>query len=87
MPDIINAIFEIFAGLFLLLDVRAIQRDKEVRGFSPISATFFAVWTLWSAVYYGLLNQPFSCWVAVICFTINLVWLTTVYHYHKARKP
>ena len=74
------------AGLFLLLDVRAIYRDKEVRGFSPISATFFAVWTTWSAVYYVMLDQYWSAWVATICLAINFLWLHAVYHYRKDRK-
>lgn len=83
MPDIINAIFEFLAAWFLILDVRAIRRDKAVQGFSPLSATFFAVWTGWSTLYYYLLDQHVSCAIALVCLGINIVWLTTVYRFQN----
>jgi uncharacterized membrane protein YfcA len=62
LPDIINGLFEMSGGFFLLLSVRQIMRDKIVRGISWLHVGFFSVWGIWNIYYYYNLAQWFS-WV------------------------
>ena len=57
LPDVINGVFEALGGFVVLLNVRAILRDKEVKGvrWSPVG--FFSLWGFWNIFYYAHLNQ------------------------------
>ena len=57
IADYINGSFEVLAGLFVLLNVRRILRDKTVRGVSILPTAFFTLWGFWNMYYYPYLGQ------------------------------
>lgn len=77
--DMGNAAFEFGGACLNLLSIRALLRDKMVRGFSPAPLVFFTAWGFWNLFYYPALSQQWS-WVAgmflVATNTVNvaLIW-------------
>lgn len=79
--DIINACFEFFAAIVLLLNIRAILKDKTVQGVSILPSVIFCVWGFWNIIYYSSLHQTASAIAAGFVGVVNLVWLTLVGYY------
>lgn len=75
IQDTINAAFEWFGALVLLLDIRAILRDKSVSGVSLAPKFVFCVWGFWNIYYYGHLDQEGSQIAAAGVTVVNSVWL------------
>lgn len=83
-PDIINGLFETLGTFAALGNVRAILRDRSVKGFSPWVVLFFTAWGLWNAaLYYPGLNQSFSALASAGLVAVNSVWLGLIVWYHK----
>ena len=59
-PDFINAAFEAFASLFVMLNVIDIWKKKIVAGATFLSTTFFWSWGLWNLYFYPHLDQLVS---------------------------
>lgn len=83
-PDAINGFFELGGALLLLLNVRAILRDREVSGIHWGPTAFFTAWGLWNLFYYPSLDQWFSFAGGVAIVTVNAVWLALVLKYRRA---
>jgi hypothetical protein len=81
--DVVTGIFEAGSAIFGLLNIRAIRRDKAVRGVHWLPTTWFTLWGYWNLYYYFALTLPVS-WVAGIWITIvNMVWLGHVFWYGR----
>lgn len=46
MNDIINGLFESFAGILLLFNVIQLHKDKEVKGVNIAPTAFFCLWDI-----------------------------------------
>jgi len=79
--DIINAIFELLAALFILNHCRVLYRDKQVKGVSVISALFFTLWGFWNLYFYPAVGQPFSFWAGAAVVTANAIYVGMLCHY------
>ncbi|MCP4541727.1 MAG: hypothetical protein GY832_31735 [Chloroflexi bacterium] len=85
--DPINGIFEVVGGLFVLLNVVRLHRDKKVRGVSPVAVGFFTVWGWFNLIYYPALGQWYSSLGAGGVAIANTTWLALmVYYTVKERK-
>lgn len=80
-PDIINGLFEFFGAVVIMLNVRALYRDKVVKGVHWGVTGFFAAWGLWNLFYYPSLDQWFSFAGGCAIVTVNLIWLGQVWYY------
>ena len=80
-PDLINGLFEGASSLTIWLNVRAILRDKAVKGFSPVPLIFFASWGYWNLFYYPHLNQWLSFFGGVSMVIANTVYIFLVLKY------
>lgn len=81
----INGAFEFGAGCVTLLDVRAVLRDKAVRGVDWRVTGFFIVWGIYNLAFYLYLGQWFS-WVGGIFVTVvNLLYAVFLLRYRKWR--
>jgi hypothetical protein len=58
--DFINGLFEGLTVIFIVLNIKAILKDKKVRGFTLIYVVFFFTWSVWNLFYYFSLKQPIS---------------------------
>ena len=50
--DSVNGAFELCGGFFILLSVRQLYLDKQVKGVSLSHVGFFTLWGAWNLVYY-----------------------------------
>ncbi len=74
-PDIINGSLEGMGGLFILLSILRLYKDKVVRGVSWVHVAFFAAWGFWNLFYYPHLGQWWSFAGGVGIVTTNTFWL------------
>ena len=75
IQDIINSIFEMSGGLFMLMNVFQILKDKEVKGSHWVPMVFFTVWGVWNLYYYRNLAQNFSAYGAMFTVMVNAIYL------------
>ena len=87
VPDLVNGIFELFGGFFILLSVIKLHKEKKVRGISWIHAGFFALWGYWNLFYYPHLGQMVSFIGGIGVVNMNAAWLVQlIYYSHKENK-
>lgn len=80
-PDLINSLFELLSGLFVLNHCRVILKEKHVAGVSIVSVFFFILWGFWNLFYYPHLGQHLSFYGGIfICFA-NIVWISLLIRY------
>lgn len=82
-PDLINSLFEGFAGLMVLNHCRVLHAEKMVRGVSVVSSFFFTVWGVWNVYYYPALNQPLSFYGGLFVVVANAVYVWMMIFYRK----
>lgn len=86
MADLINSCFESFAGLFVILNIRQLLRDRKVAGVSLAPHCFFLLWGGWNLYYYPNLGQWASFAGCMVIFAMNGVWFgLAVYYIRKER--
>ena len=83
MNDVVNGLFETLAGLFILLSIRRVWRDKKVRGVSVLHVAFFWLWGLWNVYFYPSLDQWWSTLGGVLVLTSNTVWVALLAYYSR----
>jgi hypothetical protein len=81
--DLINGLFELCAGLFILNHCRVLYADKTVRGASRLSTAFFFAWGLWNIYYYPHLEQMWSFVGGLAVVAANCLWLGLMLHYGR----
>ncbi len=86
-PDIVNGLFEVLGGLTTALNIRALMRDKEVKGVDWRLTFFYTAWGLWNLFYYPHLGQWASFAGGVVIVAGNAVWLALVIHYRRRAVP
>lgn len=85
-PDLFNGLFELVGGLFYLLNIRILLRDKVVQGVSLIPTAFFTSWGLWNLFYYSNLEQWYSFFGGIFLVIVNGTWLLLALHYSRRTK-
>jgi hypothetical protein len=87
IPDLINGLFEVFGGVFVVMNVYQIYKDKVVHGIHWGSTIFFTSWGIWNIFYYPHLGQWLSFYGGLFICLANVVWLIQrIYYSRKARK-
>jgi len=81
LPDIINGLFEMSGGFFLLLSVKKLLADKVVRGVSWLAVGFFATWSGWNLYFYASLDQWVSWTAGIWLLVINCWYLYLLVHF------
>lgn len=85
-PDLINSLFEGFAGLMVLNHCRVLHAEKMVRGVSVVSSFFFTAWGVWNVYYYPALNQPLSFYGGLFVVVANAVYVWMMIFYRKSAR-
>lgn len=83
--DLVNGLYETIGVLFVAMNIRAIRRDKAVRGFSLVPLMFWTSWGAWNLVYYPSLHQTMSFIGAFSTFLANMVYLAYCFKYRRAQ--
>jgi hypothetical protein len=85
--DFINGMFELGSGLFCIINIVRLKKDKKVMGVSWVPTAFFTLWGAWNLYYYPSLNQMISFIGGLAIFIANLIWVLMVFYYiYKSRK-
>lgn len=85
--DAINGTYELLGGVMILANVRALLRDKIIRGVSVWPTVFFTSWGFWNLYFYPSLGQWLSFTGGLGIVSANALWLglTAYYMYHARR--
>jgi len=84
--DMINALFEALAGLFVLNHCRVLFAHKKTRGVSIISALFFTVWGFWNMYYYPALGQSISFYGGLFVVLANSLYVGMMVSYSRSEE-
>jgi len=87
IADLINASFEMLAGVSVLNHCRCVLRDKMVHGVSIISTVFFSLWGFWNMYYYPSLDQWWSFYGGLFIVTANCLWVLLMLKYRGNNEP
>ncbi len=79
--DAVNGSLELIGGLFILLSIGKLHRDKRVRGVSWVHVLFFAFWGFWNLFYYPHLGQWMSFAGSIVIVVTNSVWVAMLFFY------
>lgn len=85
-PDLINGLFEMLGGLFILISILKLREDKEVKGISWLHVGFFTGWGFWNLYFYPSLDQWFSFAAGIFLCITNLSYLILLIHYTRNPK-
>jgi len=84
--DKLNGLFELVGGVFVMLSVYRLYKDKKVRGVSFVSVGYFTLWGYWNIHYYANLDQWVSLIGSLSVTSINTVWLGMLIYYIRKEK-
>lgn len=87
VPDLINASFELLAGVMILNHCRVLMRDKSVAGVSIVSTLFFVFWGVWNLFYYPHLGQMLSFYGGISITVANTFWIILMFKYRRRPLP
>ncbi|AVH85054.1 hypothetical protein RsoM2USA_126 [Ralstonia phage RsoM2USA] len=80
--DYITAGIEFVNIILMLMNIRKIVIDKQVKGISIYSAMYSWGYSVWFAIFCNELNQPISTFVSTIYSLVNLIWLGLFLYYN-----
>ena len=73
--DLINGAFEAVSAALVYINIKALLRDRQVKGVSLTPAMFFAIWGVWNLVFYPLLNLWWSFLGGLLLTVASVIWL------------
>ena len=80
-PDFTNGLFELFASLFVILNIRAVLKDRSVKGVSWIAVAFFTLWSAWNVWFYPIQNLMYSFYGGILVCITNFIYLYLLIKY------
>ncbi len=84
--DLFNGLFEGFAGMFILLNIIQLNKDKQLKGVSAISIVFFTIWGLWNTIFYPMNGLFYSFIGGLFVAALNLIWIIQILYYKRKLK-
>lgn len=85
IADVINGLFEMLGGIFVLNHCRTVIKDKAVAGVSIVSTIFFTLWGVWNLYYYPSLDQWWSFLGGLMIVSSNTLWVLLMFRYRKPK--
>jgi len=85
-PDFTNGLFESIGGLLLWANVRALYRDKVVRGVRILPVVFWSAWGFWNLYYYPSLDQWWSFAGGLGVVIPNTLWVLMAVRYTRRER-
>lgn len=81
--DRVNGIYEMLGGMFVMMHVLRLLKDKKVKGVSLVATVFFTSWGFWNLYYYPSLDQWWSFIGGLGIVTANTFWITLMIYYTR----
>lgn len=85
--DVGNAIFEAGGAVLLWFNVRALYKDKQLRGVVLLPTLWYQTWGAWNLWYYHAIGQNLSWLAGMGVFAVNSVWVGLALWYRYAARP
>ena len=85
-PDQINGIFEFTGALFVVQSVRAVLKDRQVKGIRWPIVAFMSFWGVWNLYFYPAVNCWFSFAGGAFLVLANVVWLILLAYFRNGRR-
>ena len=86
LPDAVNSAYEGLGALMVLLNIRQVLRDRQVRGMHLGALLFFTSWGYWNLFYYAHLAQWLSWTCGCLLALANTIWLGLCLRYRTTGK-
>ena len=85
-PDLINGLWEVVGGFFIMTSVWQLYKDKRVRGVHWAHVSFFTLWGWWNMYFYPAedLWLSFAGGLNVV-FWNTIWWAQLIYYSRKER--
>ena len=84
MADLMTAAFTFGAAMFLILNIRQLLIDKEVKGVSIYTISYFTTWGYWGIfLFYKMPNMLWTVFASVVLAVTYSVWLGLAIYYKK----
>lgn len=87
LPDLINGLFEMCGGAFIVLSIVKLYHDKEVRGISWWHVGFFSAWGAWNVWFYSAVDLWLSWLGGIGIFVANTIYLAGLIYYSRKQRP
>ena len=86
--DQINSIFAFVGCFFIIMNIKKIYNDKEMKGMEWYSPLFFYCGQAWGAYFLYTLGQWWSFSSALMFLSCQLIWYAMMiyYNYFKGKK-
>lgn len=81
IPDLVNALFEAAGGIMVWTNVRALARDRQVKGVNVWATVLFNAWGIWNLWYYPHLGQWASFAGGLVIVSANTCWIWLAWKY------
>jgi hypothetical protein len=81
VSDFVNGLFEFTGALMTLLSVKALLRDKEIKGIHWGPIVFFTSWSSFNLWFYPFNKLWWSFFGGATIFIVNSIWLYLVWYY------
>lgn len=86
-PDQINSGFGLAAGLLLMLNVKKLYHDKQLRGVCIAPTAFMAAWGLWNLYFYPYIGAWWSFTTGLLIVAVNVIWVGQMFYYKWKGPP
>lgn len=86
MYDQINSGFIFIAGIFYVLNLFKLIKDKDVKGISKLSICFFSVWNIWTLFFFLMVSEFWWTIAAYgIVAVLNVVYIILMIKYTRKK--
>ena len=86
MYDQINSGFIFVAGIFYVLNLLKLIKDKDVKGISKLSIVFFSIWNIWTLFFFLMVTEFWWTIGAYIIVTVlNIVYIILMIKYSRKK--
>tara|TARA_R100000329_G_scaffold77133_1_gene66308 strand:- start:32 stop:307 length:276 start_codon:yes stop_codon:yes gene_type:complete len=86
MYDQINSGFIFVAGIFYVLNLLKLIKDKDVKGISKLSIVFFSIWNIWTLFFFLMVTEFWWTIGAYIIVTVlNVVYIILMIKYGRKK--
>jgi len=86
MYDQINSGFIFVAGIFYVLNLLKLIKDKDIKGISKLSIVFFSIWNIWTLFFFLMVTEFWWTIGAYIIVTVlNVVYIILMIKYGRKK--
>lgn len=87
MYDQINSGFIFVAGIFYVLNLLKLIKDKDIKGISKLSIVFFSIWNIWTLFFFLMVTEFWWTIGAYIIVTVlNVVYIILMIKYGRKKR-